>query len=106
MFTLWLLSSVGWFFEAIGIFLCFRSLGVDFLSFGFTTAFGFSSTIFGVLSFIPSSIGIIEISFVQLLSYYDLGASTATTVILLMRLSSLWYSTIIGVIATRFIRNK
>jgi glycosyltransferase 2 family protein len=106
MCTLWLLSIVGWFFEAVGIFLCFQSLGVNFLSFGLSTVFGFSATIFGALSFIPGGIGITEISFVKILSYYGLGVSTATAVILLVRLSSLWYSTVIGFIATRFVGNK
>ena len=96
------LSMAAWFFEAIGIFLCFNALKID-LNFGLTTAFGFSSVLLGAISFIPVGAFVTEISFVQLLSRYGYEISTATALVLLMRLSTLWYSTVIGIIATRII---
>ncbi len=104
-FSCWLISMIAWFFEAVGIFLCFESLNLN-LSFGFTTAFGFSSIIFGAISMLPAGIGVTEVSFVHLLSHYGIELSTSTALILLIRLSSLWYSTFIGIIATRLVARK
>jgi uncharacterized protein (TIRG00374 family) len=101
----WCLSMVSWLFEAIGVSLCFSSLNLNF-SFDFTTAFYFSSIIFGAISLLPAGIGVTEVSFVHLLSYYGVGLSTSTALILLIRLSSLWFSTLIGIIATRLVVRK
>jgi uncharacterized protein (TIRG00374 family) len=102
LFVSWLLSMAAFLFDAVGIFLCFQSLKLNF-DFGFTTAFGFSSIVFGAISFIPAGAGITEVSFVQLLSHYGIEISKATAVVLLVRLSSVWFSTFVGVIATKFI---
>ena len=96
---------IAWFFEAVAIFLCFEALNLKF-SFGFTAAFGFSSIIFGAISLLPAGIGVTEVGFLHLLSYYRIEFSTSTALILLIRLSSLWYSTFIGIVATRLIARK
>jgi uncharacterized protein (TIRG00374 family) len=59
--------------------------------------------LFGAISFIPAGAGVTEISFVQLLSHYGIEISKATALVLLVRLSNVWFSTFIGVIATKFI---
>jgi glycosyltransferase 2 family protein len=91
-----------WFFEAIGIVVSFEALKLD-INFGLSTVFGFSSILFGAISFIPGGLGVTEVSFVKILSNYGLEVSISTAVILLIRLSSTWYSTVIGIIATKFI---
>ena len=101
----WCLSMVSWLFEAIGVSLCFASMNLNF-SFDFTTTFYFSSIIFGAISLLPAGIGVTEVSFVHLLSYYGVGLTTSTALILLIRLSSLWFSTFIGIIATRLVVRK
>jgi uncharacterized protein (TIRG00374 family) len=63
----WILSMVAWLFEAIGIFLCFQSFGLND-DFFFTTVFGLPSTLLGTISFIPGGAGVTELIFVQLLS--------------------------------------
>ena len=105
IFCLWLVSMCAWFFEAIGILLSFEALNLE-IGFGSSTAIGFSSILFGAISFIPGGLGITEVSFVQTLSSYGLELSVSITVILLIRLSSTWYSTLIGVIATKFISRR
>ena len=102
----WALTMAAFFFDAISIFMCFQSLKLNF-NFGFTTAFGFSSVLFGAISFIPAGAGVTEISFVQLVSHYGIEISKATALVLLVRLSNVWFSTFIGVISTKFIaKNK
>lgn len=105
LFICWLLGMAASFFDAVGIFMCFESLKLNF-NFGFTSAFGFSSILFGAISFIPAGAGITEVSFVQLLSHYGIEISKAAALVLLVRLLSVWYSTFIGVIATRFIARR
>jgi glycosyltransferase 2 family protein len=102
---IWFVSMCAWFFEAMGILVSFEALKLDF-SFGLATALGFSSILFGALSFIPGGLGVTEVSFVTILSSYGLEIAVSTAVILLIRLSSTWYSTVIGIIATKFISKK
>jgi uncharacterized protein (TIRG00374 family) len=102
LFYCWLVSMAAWFFEAVGIFLCFKSFDLSF-DFIFTTAFGFSSVFFGAISFIPAGAGITEVIFVQLLSSYGLELSLATAVVIFYRLCSIWYSTCIGVVAANYL---
>jgi uncharacterized protein (TIRG00374 family) len=72
------------------------------LDFGLATAFGFSSVLFGAASFIPGGLVVTEISFIKFLSNSGFTIATATALIILIRLSSVWYSTLIGAIATYF----
>jgi glycosyltransferase 2 family protein len=102
LFFCWLLSMAAFFFDAVGIFMCFQSLKLNF-DFGFTTAFGFSSIVLGAISFIPAGAGVTEFSFVQLLSHYGVEISEATAVVLLVRLTSMWFLTFLGIVATKFI---
>jgi uncharacterized protein (TIRG00374 family) len=98
----WPISIVAWFFEALAIFFSFGALDM-WLGFEVTTAFGFSSLMFGAISLVPGGAGVTELSFVQLLIYYGLPASEAATAVLLVRISSLWYSTLIGLVAVKII---
>ena len=93
---------VAWFFEAIGIFLCFQAFSLS-VSFSVTSAFGFFSTLFGAISFIPGGAGVTEFIFVRLLSSYGIDLSVATALVIFYRICSLWYSTAIGIISTRFV---
>lgn len=97
----WLLSIIASSFDAIGIFLCFEAFRLNF-NFGLTTALGFSSIFFGAISLVPGGTGVTEVSFVQLLSYYGLELSSATALVLFFRLSSIWYSSCIGLVAMKF----
>ena len=105
VFYIWFVSMCAWFFEAVGILVSFEALNLN-IDFGLSTAFGFSSILFGAISFIPGGLGVTEVSFVQILSNYGLEISASTAVILIIRLSSTWYSTIIGVVATKFISKR
>jgi glycosyltransferase 2 family protein len=98
----WLVSMVAWFFEAIGIFLCFQAFGLN-ISFSISSAFGFFSTLFGAISFIPGGAGVTEFIFVKLLSSHGIDLSIATALVIFYRICSLWYSTAIGIISTRFV---
>jgi uncharacterized protein (TIRG00374 family) len=101
----WLFSMAAWSFEAIGIFLCFKAFGLN-INFIFSTVFGFSSVLFGAVSFLPGGAGLTEVIFVHILSSHGLELSMATTLVIFYRLTSIWFSTAIGIIATKFVSKK
>jgi glycosyltransferase 2 family protein len=101
----WLYSMAAWSFEAVGIFLCFKALGLS-INFISSTVFGFSSVLFGAVSFLPGGAGLTEIIFVHILSSHGIELSMATTLVIFYRLSSIWFSTAIGVITMEFLLNK
>jgi uncharacterized protein (TIRG00374 family) len=98
----WVLSLIAWMFDAIAIFLCFLAFDINF-DFVLTTIVGFSSILFGALSFIPAGVGVTEISFVNLLVQHNIEFSLATALVFFVRLASIWYATLIGVITTKFV---
>jgi glycosyltransferase 2 family protein len=101
----WLYSIAAWSFEALGIFLCFKALGLN-ISFILSTVFGFSSVLFGAVSFLPGGAGLTEVIFVHILSSHGIELSMAITVVIFYRLSSIWFSTAIGLIALRLASKK
>jgi len=70
----WFWSLFSWFLEGIVIFLCFKAFGLDF-DLMLITVLGFSSALFGAISFIPGGIGVTELSLAQILSTYGLEVS-------------------------------
>lgn len=91
--------------EGAVVYFCFRALSVD-LGFFKSIQVYYTSVLFGVFSFIPGGVGITEGSFAALLSK-KLDLSTATSIIILIRLTTTWLYTGIGFIASYFIsRNK
>ena len=105
MISAWLIGLAGWSFDALAIFFSFLAFGLNF-DFLLTTIIGFSSVLFGSLSFLPGGIGVTELSFVQLLLTYKIELSLATALVIFIRLTGLWFATCLGFFAIKFISNK
>ena len=60
-----------------------------------------SSLIVGALSFIPGGIGVAESSLIGLFSVQNIEFSEAIVLVVLIRLFTLWFSTIVGFIALK-----
>jgi len=60
-----------------------------------------SSLIIGALSFIPGGIGIAEGSLIGLLTFQDIHISEAVVIVVLIRIFTLWFSTITGFITLK-----
>jgi len=100
----WILSIMAAVFDAIAIYFIFIAFNIE-LEIIFTTLVTFSSFLIGAVSFLPSGIGITEISFLQFLTEEGLEISLATSIIIMVRVITIWFSTIIGLISTKlFIR--
>ena len=100
-FSGWAIGVAAWSFDALGIYLCFLAFDLD-LGFLISAAMGLSSILFGAMTLIPGGVGVTEISFVEQLSARGVDSSLSSTLALFFRLLSIWFATLIGIIATRF----
>jgi uncharacterized protein (TIRG00374 family) len=101
-FSIWALSVLSFIFDAFAIYSGFLAFGQN-MGFIETTGYYFFSILFGAISFLPAGIGITEGSFVGLLVSNDLELHLASSIVLLTRFTTIWFATVIGFIAYRFV---
>jgi len=93
----WLLGIVATFIDGIAIYLGFVALGVDFSYLdSFVTVY--TANILGMISFIPGGFGVVETSLLGFLLKAGLVVSTASSVVLITRLTGVWFQIILGFI--------
>ncbi|MBQ9259793.1 MAG: flippase-like domain-containing protein [Neisseriaceae bacterium] len=93
-----LLSVIAWGAEAYAFYLMLKLMGFEFtLSLAiFIYAF---STLAGSLSFLPGGLGGIEAVMFGLLIFYQMPHADATAMTVVLRLVTLWFAVIIGLMA-------
>ena len=92
--------------DGLAFFIGFLAFGLD-TSFIESATFVMSSLTLGSLSFLPAGIGVTEISLLGFLTNHGVFLATASALILFIRLSTSWYTTIIGIISLKiFLRTK
>lgn len=96
----WLFSILGWGIDSLAVYAVFLSLNVD-LGYLLTSQIYFTSLGYGVLSLLPGGIGVNESIADFLLLQRGLELSVASSLVILTRLCTVWFVTIIGVIFTR-----
>ena len=96
-----LLTMVYWVIESIGVYLIVISFGIDKLSYYSVMSTYASSLILGAASFIPGGIGITEGSMTGLFSFQGIEISSVFTLVIIIRLFTIWYSVIIGFISLK-----
>ena len=102
----WVLSVVAWSIDAIAVYFVFVGFNQD-LELLYTTFVMYTSLLLGFITFLPAGLGVTELSFLGLLTTEGIQASLATSVIIMIRLTSIWYSTIIGLITSKmFLKEK
>ena len=92
---------VSWTLEAIAIYLVFLAFNID-LGFILTTIIAYAAILFGGVSLLPGGVGITEISATTLLTKEGVELSLATSIIIMMRIVTIWFYTATGFIASRF----
>jgi len=80
--------------------LFFLGFNVD-LDIIFTTFVTFASILFGVLTLLPQGIGVTEISVVAFLINEGITLSLATSIMVMLRLTSMWFLITLGFITTK-----
>ncbi len=97
----WLFSVFGWIIDSLAVYMAFLALNVD-LGYLLTSQIYFTSLGYGVLSFSPGGIGVNESIADFLLVRQGLELSVATSLVILARLSTIWFATIMGIGFTRY----
>jgi len=91
--------------ETIVIHLGFMSFQIDSTYFESIQIF-YSSILLGIFSFLPGGVGITEGSFITFLTNDDVSFSLASSLIIFLRLVTIWSVSIVGFIFTfRFLRS-
>ena len=100
------LSFLVWMTDAIMIYFIFVGFNLNF-DIIFSTFSMYSSLLLGVLTMIPAGIGVTEVSFVEILRGEGVNTATSTSLVILFRLVTIWFLTVLGFCATRyFLKNN
>ena len=97
-----LLAVVYWFIVSAAAYYVLIGFDINLLDYLKVLAIYATSTLLGVISFIPGGIGITEGTLTGLLTLEGIGVSTALILGIMIRLLTLWYSAFIGFIALKF----
>ena len=97
------ISSI--FIDGLAIFFGFLSLGVDF---GFlnSVAIVYTANILGLISFIPGGFGVVEVTLLGLLLQSGFVLAVAASMLLITRLSSVWFQIFVGFIVQFYLLKK
>ena len=101
MFSLLILSVFYWIVIGCATFFVIEGFGFSVGSILNIISTYSSSLIIGALSFIPGGIGIAEGSLIGLLTFQGIDVSDAIVIVVLIRIFTLWFSTITGFIALK-----
>ena len=96
-----LLSIFYWLIIGLAAFFVIQGLGISSISIINMISTYSGSLIAGALSFIPGGIGVAEGSFIGLFSAQNIELSEAVVIVVLIRLFTLWFSTLTGFIALK-----
>jgi uncharacterized protein (TIRG00374 family) len=93
-----LLSAVSWFFECLAAYVCVRGLQLD-LSLADTIVVFTIGSLVGAISFLPGGLGVADASMTGLIRHLgDTTKAGAAAATLLIRLSTLWFAVVLGLI--------
>lgn len=98
-----LLSCFGWSAECIALFLCCKAVGESLQLDQATFVFTFSN-LAGALTFLPGGLGGTEVLMVALLKNVGMNFENAAIVTAVIRIITLWFGTLIGVIIFMWLR--
>ena len=98
----WLISVCGWIVDSLAVYVAYLALNVD-LGYLLTSQIYFTSLGYGVLSFLPGGIGVNESIADFLLVQQGLELFVATSLVILTRLTTVWFATVIGIIFSQHI---
>lgn len=101
----WTIGIASWGIDAIATYLGFMAFHLNY-NFIESTAIMYTATILGAISFLPGGVGVTETSMMGFLVKSGLAVSTSSALILFTRLTSIWFSTIIGVAAVKILTKR
>jgi len=96
-----LLSVLYWIVIGCAAYFVLLGLGIDTITLMNTISSYSSSLIIGAISFIPGGVGIAEASLIGLFTIQNIELSNAIVLVVLIRLFTLWFSTLSGFVALK-----
>tara|TARA_Y100001936_G_scaffold39559_1_gene37981 strand:+ start:15062 stop:16015 length:954 start_codon:yes stop_codon:yes gene_type:complete len=97
-----ILSAIYWILESIAVYFILKSFGIDLFEISDVILTYTTSIILGVASFVPGGIGVSEGTLIGLLSIHGLTFSAAVSLTIFIRIFTLWYSVLVGLVALKF----
>lgn len=96
----WPFSMLCWMTDAIAVYFCFVAfdLKFDILE---TSVISLTSLILGAVSLLPGGLGVTEISMIGFLTNHKISVSSASALVLFIRLCTLWFSSFLGFVSLK-----
>lgn len=92
-----LLGAIAWGLEGLACYYLLKDLNADISLFNTIFIYAFALLV-GAMTFLPAGIGGAELTLLQLLIFYNVPASTAVAVTIVIRLTTLWFSVLLGML--------
>ena len=92
------LGCIAWGFEGVILYLLMEALGAPIALFEAIYIHAFALLV-GAITFLPGGLGGAEATLYELLVYHNVPSSTAVAGTIFLRLTTLWFSVLIGIIA-------
>ena len=97
---------ISWLMEGITLYLLIKIIEPSNLSIlGASVAHNFGG-LFGAISMIPGGLGTTEISMISILKLQGVSISIATTCTFVIRIMTLWFATLLGIVSLIYIKNR
>jgi len=93
------------FLDGLVFYFGFLAFKVD-LGYFHSVQIFYTSILYGAITFIPGGVGVTEVSFIGLLSKYGIEFALATSIIVFLRLTTIWFLTGLGYITSFFFLKK
>lgn len=94
-----------WTIAAIAFYYSFVAFNLNFTIFE-TTVISLVPIVIGTLSFLPGGIITTEVTMFGFLTKYGLENSMSSAIVVFVRITSIWFLTILGIIATKYALTK
>ena len=99
-----LLSLLGWGAEATAFYVTLQLIGLPLPLLASVGVYGLAISI-GALSFLPGGLGGTEATMILLLGLAGVGAADAGAATIILRLATLWFAVLIGIVAAMGLRS-
>ncbi len=96
------LSAVAWLAEGAALWYVLQGLGIT-ASFGAAVSIYATATLLGAVTLLPGGLIGTEGSMIALLQQLNVSGADASAVTLIIRLCTLWFAVVIGVVATMYL---
>ena len=100
-----IIGIASWIVAGIAFYYSFVAFNLD-LAFFETTVITLVPIVIGTLSFLPGGIVATEMTMLGFLSGYGLDNSLSSAITLFTRITSIWFLTVVGIIATKVVLSK